>query len=196
MNERVTAYILTSEKWTQELNLLRSFLLELDLEEAIKWGAPAYLYKGKNIIGIARFKNYFGLWFHQGVFINDRYKVLMNAQDGKTKAMRQWRFTSIEEIDKVKIVDYVLQAIKNVDEGKELKPKRNTKPLEIPELLISELNKSEDLMINFKSFSLSKQREFTEYLSSAKRESTQVSRLQKIIPMIMKNIGLNDKYKK
>ncbi|WP_299679217.1 YdeI family protein [uncultured Tenacibaculum sp.] len=196
MNERVTAYILTSEKWTQELNLLRSFLLELNLEEAIKWGAPAYLYKGKNIIGIARFKNYFGLWFHQGVFINDRYKVLMNAQEGKTKAMRQWRFTSIEEIDKVKIVDYVLQAIKNADEGKELKPKRNTKPLEIPELLINELNKSENLMINFKSFSLSKQREFTEYISSAKRESTQVSRLQKIIPMIMKNIGLNDKYKK
>lgn len=196
MNERVTAYILTSEKWTQELNLLRSFLLELDLEETIKWGAPAYLYKGKNIIGIARFKNYFGLWFHQGVFINDRYKVLMNAQEGKTKAMRQWRFYSIEELDKAKIKNYVLQAMKNVELGKEIKPTRNKKPLEIPQLLQDQFDVNEELKLKFESFSLSKQREFTEYITSAKREATKISRLEKIAPMILNNIGLNDKYRK
>ncbi|WP_236458895.1 MULTISPECIES: YdeI/OmpD-associated family protein [Flavobacterium] len=34
-----------------------------------------------------------------------------------------------------------------------------------------------------------------EYIETAKQEKTKLSRLEKIKPMIMKNIGLNDKYK-
>ncbi|WP_299709530.1 YdeI family protein [uncultured Tenacibaculum sp.] len=196
MNDQVTAYISNTEKWTQELTLLRSFLLELELEETIKWGIPAYVYKGKNIMGMSAFKNYLGLWFHQGVFINDEYNVLMNAQEGKTKAMRQWRFHSIKELDKVKIQNYALQAMKNVELGKEIKPTRNKKPLEIPQLLQDQFDANEELKSKFESFSLSKQREFTEYITSAKREATKISRLEKIIPMILNNIGLNDKYRK
>ncbi|WP_299837076.1 YdeI/OmpD-associated family protein [uncultured Tenacibaculum sp.] len=196
MNDQVTAYISNTEKWTQELTLLRSFLLELELEETIKWGIPAYVYKGKNIMGMSAFKNYLGLWFHQGVFINDECNVLMNAQEGKTKAMRQWRFYSIEELDKVKIKNYALQAMKNVELGKEIKPTRNKKPLEIPQLLQDQFDANEELKSKFESFSLSKQREFTEYITSAKREATKISRLEKITPMILNNIGLNDKYRK
>ncbi len=196
MNDKVTAYISNTEKWTQELTLLRSFLLELELEETIKWGIPAYVYKGKNIMGMSAFKNYLGLWFHQGVIINDEYNVLMNAQEGKTKAMRQWRFYSIEELDKVKIENYALQAMKNVELGKEIKPTRNKKPLEIPQLLQDQFDANEELKSKFESFSLSKQREFTEYITSAKREATKISRLEKITPMILNNIGLNDKYRK
>ena len=32
-------------------------------------------------------------------------------------------------------------------------------------------------------------------ISEAKREATQIARLEKIKPMIMQGIGLNDKYK-
>ena len=37
------------------------------------------------------FKEYFGIWFFQGGTLVDELKVLTNAQEGKTKAMRQWR---------------------------------------------------------------------------------------------------------
>ena len=47
----------------------------------------------------------------------------------------------------------------------------------------------------FESLTLTKKREFTEYISSAKRDDTKQKRLEKIIPMILNNIGLNDKYK-
>lgn len=196
MNEKVTSYIENLEKWTQELQLLRSFLLEFDLEENIKWKAPTYSYKGKNVVGISAFKNYFGLWFFQGVFIDDIFNKLINAQQGKTKAMRQWRFTSADEIDREQIINYISQAIQNVELGKEIKPSRENKTLEIPELLLKELNENQELKISFEVFSLSKQREFTEYIDSAKREATKISRLQKIIPMILENVGLNDKYRK
>ena len=195
MNSKVTEYIVNQEKWTQELQLLRSFLLELNLEEAIKWGMPAYLYKGKNILGMSAFKNYVGLWFHQGVFLKDEKQLLLNAQEGKTKAMRQWRFNSIEEIDKSTVLEYVLEAMKNVDIGNEIKPVRNKKPLEIPSYLANAFEKDQDLYLNFNELTLTKKREFTDYISEAKRETTKESRLQKIVPMIKNGIGLHDKYR-
>lgn len=196
MNDKITAYIVKQNKWTQELHLLRSFLLELDLKEDIKWGVPAYIYKGKNVLGMSAFKNYFGLWFHQGVFLRDEANVLMNAQDGKTKAMRQWRFNSLEDLDKNMIQSYVLEAMKNVEQGKEIKPVRNKKPLLIPDYLKIAFEKDQQLSSKFEELTLTKKREFTEYISEAKRESTREKRLEKIIPMILAGTGLNDKYRK
>jgi uncharacterized protein YdeI (YjbR/CyaY-like superfamily) len=40
-----------------------------------------------------------------------------------------------------------------------------------------------------------KQREYCEYISEAKRDATKLKRLEKIIPMIIEGVGLNDKYK-
>lgn len=195
MNPKVTQYIQDKDNWTQELNLLRSVFLDLPVEETIKWGAPVYMYRGKNIVGLSAFKNYCGLWFFQGSFLTDKEKVLVNAQEGKTQAMRQWRFNQLDEINIDLIKEYVLEAIKNSEEGKELKPKKNIKPLVIPEKLQLELDKNDRLNETFSEFTLSKQREFTDYISEAKRETTKEKRLEKIIPMILNGIGLYDKYK-
>ncbi len=40
----------------------------------------------------------FGLWFHQGATLKDASNKLINAQDGKTKVLRQWRMTHANEI--------------------------------------------------------------------------------------------------
>jgi uncharacterized protein YdeI (YjbR/CyaY-like superfamily) len=39
-------------------------------------------------VGIGGFKSYFGLWFHQGALLTDKAGVLINAQEGRTKALR------------------------------------------------------------------------------------------------------------
>lgn len=195
MNAKVTEYINDKNTWTQELNLLRSVLLEVGFEETVKWGAPVYVHKGKNIVGLSAFKNYCGLWFFQGSFLIDEQKKLVNAQEGKTQAMRQWRFFTVEDIQPDLVKQYALEAIKNSEEGKELKVKRNTKPLSIPDELQLEFDKDERLKEAFNGFSLSKQREFSDYISEAKREATKQKRLEKIIPMILNGVGLYDKYK-
>ncbi len=195
MDSRVDDYIGKKEQWSKELALLRNTLLELPVEETIKWGAPTYTFEGKNVVGLAAFKNYCGLWFFQGGLLKDTHKVLMNAQEGKTKAMLQWRFPTIKEIDTKLIKAYVLEAIENQKQGKEIKPQRNKKPLIIPELLQNELAINFSLKENFESFSLSKKREYADYISEAKREATKQSRLEKIIPMILEKKGLHDKYK-
>jgi uncharacterized protein YdeI (YjbR/CyaY-like superfamily) len=194
MNE-IDTYFDKKPKWKAELKLLRKTLLSTKMEETIKWGAPTYVYKNKNIVGLAAFKNYCGLWFFQGGLLKDKHKVLINAQEGKTKAMLQWRFYSLEEINTEVITAYVLEALQYVDEGKEIKPNRVKKELIIPELLQNALDTNVDFKTQFETSTLSKKREYADYISEAKREATKQNRLEKIIPMILNKVGLHDKYK-
>ncbi len=196
IHQKITAYIAKKEKWQKELKLLRSVFSELPLEETIKWGAPTYAFNNKNVVGLAAFKNYCGLWFFQGALLKDAHKVLMNAQEGKTKAMLQWRFYTIDEIDTKLIKKYTLEAIENVKAGKEIKPVRNKKPLIVPTELENTLNTIPNLKESFNAFSLSVKREYADYISGAKRVATKEKRLEKIIPMILEGKGLHDLYKK
>ncbi|MBU3680797.1 MAG: DUF1801 domain-containing protein [Flavobacterium sp.] len=97
--------------WNTELNQLTNLLEQAKLEKTIKWGAPVYTYKGKNVVGIAGFKHFFALWFFNGVALSDPANVLINAQEGKTKKLRQWRFTKQEQIDEPLIMQYLLEAM-------------------------------------------------------------------------------------
>lgn len=196
MNSKVDDYIKKQSNWQKELLLLRSLLLKFPLVEEIKWGAPAYLFNNKNIIGIAAFKNYCGLWFHQGVFLKDKANVLINAQKDITKGLRQMRFESIDAIDEKLVTAYIFEAIENAKAGKEIKPKRKTTPVLIPKELKNAFLDDELLKKSFFEFTQSCQREYCEYISEAKKEETKMRRLEKIIPMIKEKKGLNDQYKK
>ncbi|SDS04735.1 Uncharacterized conserved protein YdeI, YjbR/CyaY-like superfamily, DUF1801 family [Polaribacter sp. KT25b] len=194
-NSKVDEYISKKENWRKELELLRSVFSDLPVDETIKWGAPTYVFNNKNIVGLAAFKEYCGLWFFQGALLNDKHKVFINAQEGKTKAMLQWRFYNLEEINAALIKTYVLEAIENIKLGKEIKVDRSKKEIIIPDELNNKFSEKEELKSKFENFTNSKQREFCEYISSAKRENTKQTRLKKIIPLILNGTGLYDKYK-
>ncbi len=190
----VEQYIQSQKQWSKELKKLRETLLSTGLKEEMKWGAPIYTYEGKNITGIAAFKTYVGLWFHQGALLKDTKKKLVNAQEGKTKALRQWRFTSISAIDTKLIQSYVKEAVKNAKEGKEIKPDRN-KPVIIPEELSNYFKKSPATLKAFEALSKGKQREYAEYITEAAQPETKARRIEKILPLIVSGSGLHDKYK-
>ena len=61
--------------------------METELLETIKWGVPVYTLNDKNVLGMGAFKSYVGIWFFQGAFLDDPQKKLINAQEGKTKAL-------------------------------------------------------------------------------------------------------------
>ena len=190
----VEEFLKKAPAWNKELKELREVLLSTGLEETVKWGAPAYCHNGKNVVGISGFKNYFGLWFFQGALLKDSKKVLMNAQDGKTHAMRQWRFESGEAIDAKLIRAYVKESVALVDKGIEIKPNRD-KPLVVPPELTTALKKNKKAAAIFEKMSKSCRREYAEHIASAKQEETKVRRLEKILPMIVAGGGLHDKYK-
>ena len=49
-------YIAGADSRQPELEKLREILTATVLTEEVKWGAPCYTYKGKNLVGLAAFK--------------------------------------------------------------------------------------------------------------------------------------------
>lgn len=190
----VEEYIELHSNFSGLLEELRTIVLTTELEESIKWNCPVYSLNGKNVLGFGAFKNHACIWFFQGVFLKDEHKKLVNAQKEKTKGLRQWRFEKNELIEDELIKSYVLEAVENQKLGKEIKPDRN-KAFEIPKLIENKINTDAEFKNCFNTLSLSKQREYSQYITEAKRETTKITRLEKIIPLIEVGKGLHDKYK-
>lgn len=191
----IDEYISQSGEWEEALLLLRELMLDTRLEETVKWGAPVYALGKKNVVGLGAFKSYVGLWFYQGALLKDKAKKLQNAQEGVTKAMRQWRFQSADEIRTAAatIRTYIEEAIANQEAGKEIKATKNA-PLVIPDELAAFLASDASLKAAFEALSLGKKRDYAAHIETAKRAETKQSRLEKIKPMILEGKGLNDKY--
>ena len=181
--------------WPEELEFLKSIVSKTELVETTKWGGCVYVLNGKNVIGVGGFKNYFAIWFFNGVFLKDEKKHLVNANEGVTKSLRQWRFSSKEEANEAEILAYILEAIENEKQGKIIKPEKTKAVVEVPDILQKELDADTSLAEAFLKFTPYKQKEFLEYIETAKREETKLLRIEKIKPMILENIGLNDKYR-
>jgi uncharacterized protein YdeI (YjbR/CyaY-like superfamily) len=189
----VEEYISRNPDWHEELSQLRLIFLTMEMEETIKWGIPTYTVNGKNVAGLGAFKSYVGIWFHNGALLQDKNKKLINAQEGKTSGLRQMRFSSAEDIVPLMIIEYINEAVENQRAGKEIKANRD-KELIIPQQLVDKLHVDQSFSQNFKKLSKSKQREYAEYISEAKREETKRNRMEKIIPMINAEMGMNDRY--
>lgn len=180
--------------WEKELEYIASIISGAPLEKTIKWGVEVFTFNGRNVVSYGGFKNHFAIWFYNGVFLKDKYEVLVNAQEGKTKAMRQWRFTAADQIDQAKIMEYINEAIEIEKKGLKVQPEKFT-PLPVPELLQEEFKNNEEFQSAFKKLTPGKQKEYILYLNTAKQEATKLKRLEKIKPMIMQGTGLHDRYK-
>lgn len=193
-SDKIEAYYNKEGPFRDGIDALRAIVLKTELSETLKWGSPIYTLEGKNVLGIMSFKHHFGLWFFQGVFLSDPLKVLENASEGKTKAMRHWKFKSGEELDTQNIQMYIKEAIENQRKGLVIKPSKK-KDIERPKELINALESNTDLLNIFNSLSLAKQKEYYRFISEAKQAKTKKSRIQKILPLISSGKGLNDKYR-
>lgn len=158
-------------------------------------GVEVFTYKGKNIVGYCGFKNHFAIWFYNGVFLKDPYKVLYTASEGKTKALRQWRFNSLNEVDERKILEYVQEAVEVENQGLKIEVEK-PKELSVPAILKAEFKKDKKLEAAFNSLTMGKCKEYILHLDEAKQEATKLKRFAKIVPLILEGKGLNYKYKK
>lgn len=192
--KKLDSYYNTEHLFKDGIVQLRELALQSGAQEDFKWSIPVYTLNGKNVFGICKFKSYFGVWFFNGVFLKDPKKVLENAQEGKTKGMRHWKFGSLEEVDKKTVLAYMLESLENQKKGLEIKAEKTSKIL-IPEQLQAVLDRNKALQSSFDTFTPYKQKEFCEYIAEAKQETTKLRRLEKILPLIEKGAGLNDGYR-
>lgn len=197
ISEKVEAYFDEEHHFKEGIAQLRSLVLKTGMEETFKWMFPTYMLNGKNVLSICKFKKHFGIWFFNGVFLSDFKVVLENAQEGKTQAMRHWKFYAISEIDATAVLGYMNEAIENERKGiKLVKKKKQPIKVIVPELLAAALKAQPEAQLAFSDLTAYKQKEYAEYISTAKQEKTKSTRLAKILPMIMEGKGLNYLYQK
>ncbi|MDO5608077.1 MAG: YdeI/OmpD-associated family protein [Capnocytophaga sp.] len=183
-----------SHKWADLLEKLKQILDQTGLEIKTKWASDVYVYGKTNVLSYGAFKNYVALWFYDGALLSDPQKVLINAQENVTKALRQWRFTSVEEIDEKLIESYLNEAVANAKAGKTIKP-APFRQVAVPEFLQKTLDADNSLKKAFGALTPGRQKEYSVYIAEAKQDKTKFARIEKIKPMIINGIGLNDNYK-
>jgi len=194
--EKLEAYFEKEDPFKEGINVLRDIAMSTIATETFKWGSPVYTTAGKNVFWITRFKKHFSLGFFNGFLLKDPKNFLINNQEGKTHAMRHWKFTSLSDIDEMTVKAYMVEAIENQNKGLVLLPKQKKKKvLDMPKLLGDALDSNARTKEAFIKLTAYKQRDYMEYISTAKQERTKLSRLAKILPMIDEGIGLNDKYR-
>jgi uncharacterized protein YdeI (YjbR/CyaY-like superfamily) len=124
------------------------------------------------------FKSYFGLWFHQGALLEDNKGFLINAAEGKTQGLRQWRMSSPKDIKSAEIKKYLQESIDHSKSGRVIKSAR-TKPV-IIDLLVEEAFGSDPVFaVGFKNLRPGIQREYAEHITDAKRLTTKKQRIEK-----------------
>ena len=69
MNPKVDFYFRKAKKWKDELEQLRTIVLDTPLVEEVKWGVPCYTYDDHNVVLIHDFKDYCALLFVKGALL-------------------------------------------------------------------------------------------------------------------------------
>jgi uncharacterized protein YdeI (YjbR/CyaY-like superfamily) len=190
----VDAFFAADAPFMKELRILRALLLDAGFEESIKWGRPSYAFAGRTLIGLAAFKQHFGLWFHQGALLADKAGVLTNAQEGKTQAMRHWRMTSARDIKPALVRAYLKETKAHEAAGARV-ARKSAVAVETPPELAAALANNRRAKAAFDKLSASCRREYSSYVAEAKQTATKQRRIEKIVPMIVDGVGLNDKYR-
>jgi len=193
MNPKVDEYIAKkANDWQRPLlETFRKCMLDRGLKEEIKWGAPTYTHYG-NVAGFSAFKNHCAIWFFEGAMLKDKAKVLLNAQEGKTQALRQWRFVEGDTVDEKLMKEYISEAALNME--RRIKTTKKKIVVEVPELLQSALDAEPKVLAFFNSMAPSHRREYSEHISEAKQEATKLRRLEKCLRLMREKKGLHDKY--
>lgn len=191
-NPNVDAVLRRALKWREELEALRTIVLDCGLTEELKWYQPCYTFQGKNIVLIHGFKEYCALLFFKGVLLRDPKGILIQ-QTQNVQAGRQIRFTNVREIVKMKPIlkSYIQDAIEVERSGLKVRHKE-TSEYKVPEEFQKKLDDNPALKTAFAALTPGRQRGYLFYFSQPKRSETREARVEKCMQQIFRGKGLND----
>ena len=192
MNPEVDFYFIKEKKWQEELEKLRTIILDCLLTEELKWGVPCYTFQKSNIVLIHVFKEYCAILFVKGSLLKDANDILI-TQTENVQAARQIRFTNVQEIVKMETIlkDYIYEAIEVEKAGLKVNYKKATE-FSIPDEFQNKLDENPTLETAFYALTPGRQRAYFLYFSAPKQSKTREARVQKCMQQILNGKGLND----
>jgi uncharacterized protein YdeI (YjbR/CyaY-like superfamily) len=198
-DKRVDAYIANAEPFAQPiLKHLRGIVQAAcpEVEETIKWGMPAFDYRGEMICSMASFKKHvsFGFWKESLI------KGIKDAAKNKEEAMGSLgRIESMADLPSDAVLKkFIKEAMQLNEQG--IKVKKVVKPadrtLEIPQDFTQALKRNRKAEETFENFSYSNKKEYIEWITSAKTDDTREKRLATAIEWLSEGKPRMWKYQK
>jgi uncharacterized protein YdeI (YjbR/CyaY-like superfamily) len=164
-----------------------------DVEEAMKWSSPTFMYRGM-LCGMAAFKEHavFGFW--KGPLVLGR-----RAEEPGSGGPFRTRLEKLSDLPPRKAMAADIKKAMALNEtGVALPraPRGQAKPMVLPDDLAAALGKNRKAQAAFEKFAPSHQREYVEWITQAKREETRTRRLQTAMKQISEGKPQNWKYMK
>lgn len=196
---KIDLYIDNAQEFAQPILIyMRELIHEAcpQVVESVKWGMPAFDYKGPLIV-MGSFKKHMAINFWKAQLMADTENVFVNSGEsmgtfGKVSSLQQLPSREV-------LLAYLYEAIELNENGiKVEKTKKLEKPkdLPIPEDFLKALNESPKAMSNFQAMSPSHRREYINWILDAKREATRISRIEKAVQQLLENKSRDWKYVK
>ena len=191
-NPKVDELIQKTKKWQAEFEKLRAIILDANLTEEVKWGAPCYTLEGNNVVLIHGFKEYCAILFIKGVLLDDSLGILIQ-QTENVQSARQIRFSSMDDIDKMESVlkTYILNAIEVEKSGVKV-VNQNSNDLVFADEFKQKLSEVSGLQAAFDALTPGRKRAYNFYFSAPKKSKTREARVEKYFQKILKGKGLDD----
>jgi uncharacterized protein YdeI (YjbR/CyaY-like superfamily) len=193
---RVDAYIAAGADFARPiLDHLRALVHRHvpDNEEAIKWGMPFFLHRGRPLCHMAAFRAHvaFGLW---------RGRDMMGT-DAASEGMGQFgRVTRMDDLPPEAVFAGLLkEGMARIDAGpaagapKARRPVRT--PPETPPVLTEAIAANPDAARHWAAFTPAKVRDYVEWISAAKRPETRDRRIAEAVAWITEGKDRNWKYR-
>jgi uncharacterized protein YdeI (YjbR/CyaY-like superfamily) len=202
---RVDAYIESAAEFARPILMKLRTLVHKgcpEVTETIKWGMPAFEYKGP-LCSMAAFKKHCAVGFWKAALLHDD-----KAAEDENVASMSWgapgrdgipaKITSLDDLPSdAAIVRLVKKAVKLNDDGVKLpKELAKRKPLPMPKDFAAALKKVKGATANFEKFPPSHKREYIVWITEAKREATRDKRIATAVEWIAEGKSRNWKYQK
>lgn len=184
---RMDAYIANAPAFAQPLlRQIRAWVHAgcPEVEEAIKWGMPGFVYRGRLLCGMAAFKQHasLGFWGHADAAGNQGM-----GQYGKLK--------SLEQLPDAEAFQAALQAaMVRIDAGGKRPAGKPRAALPMPDDFKAALAADARALAGLQALAPSYQREYIQWISDAKREATRRQRIGQALQWLAEGKKRNWKY--
>lgn len=190
---RVDAYIERAAPFAQPiLRHLRALVHEAvdGLDEALKWGMPHFIYRGKNLAGMSAFKAHAAFIIHgegrQGDAMGQFGKLAALSDLPGDNALKDKLVAARERID----------SAGSALATKPAAPRAAKAELPIPPDFAAALGAHPAARATLDGFAPSHRREYVEWITEAKRADTRARRIEQAIAQLAEGKKRNWKYEK
>jgi uncharacterized protein YdeI (YjbR/CyaY-like superfamily) len=191
-----SAYIAKAQPFAQPvLRHLRQLILAQSprIDEASKWSAPAFVYKGTIVCMMAAFKAHvtFGFWYG---------RMVTGGTGVENAAMGSFgRIASLADLPSdAELARMVANSLDLIDRGVKPPQFENKKPpkppAETPPSLANAIAENADASLVWDSFGPGARREYCEWIDDAKRDETRDKRVAQAVAWIAEGKKRNWKY--